>query len=280
MQLQYSVRNTHPRRGHACFGHDHAQVRHGGLQPDTVTVRLRGSAGQSLGAFAVRGVKLEVFGDANDYVGKGLSGGTIVVKPTISSPLVPEHNAISATRSCMARRPASCFAGHRGRALRRAQLGRRRRGRGAGLQRLRVHDRRHWVVLGDIGRNFGAGMSGGVAYVYDPRGGFANVCNLADVELESLDVADAGDDEEGRPTERAHRCARQWYGHLIALRRPAPAHLDRTPPSDDRQRLCSPSFENWDSAVGSFVKVMPKDFRRALLDQKAEGAAGQMAAAE
>src|SRR5262249_62167910 len=65
-----------------------------GLQPDTVTVRLRGTAGQSLGAFAVSGMKLEVFGDANDYVGKGLSGGTIVVKPTVSSPLVPEHNSI------------------------------------------------------------------------------------------------------------------------------------------------------------------------------------------
>ena len=94
MQLQYSVRNTHRAVGTRLAAMITRKYGMAGLQPDTVTVRLRGTAGQSLGAFAVRGMKLEVFGDANDYVGKGLSGGTIVVRPTVSSRLVPEHNAI------------------------------------------------------------------------------------------------------------------------------------------------------------------------------------------
>src|SRR5260370_14011348 len=94
MQVQYRGGNTHRAVGTRLAAMITRKYGMAGLQPDTVTVRLRGTAGQSLGAFAVRGMKLEVFGDANDYVGKGLSGGTIVVKPTVSSPLVPEHNAI------------------------------------------------------------------------------------------------------------------------------------------------------------------------------------------
>ena len=144
MQLQYSVRNTHRAVGTRLAAMITRKYGMAGLQPDTVTVRLRGTAGQSLGAFAVQGMKLEVFGDANDYVGKGLSGGTIVVRPTISSPLVPQDNAIIGNTVLYGATAGKLFAcGPRRRALRRAELGRRHRGRGRGLQRLRVHDRRH-----------------------------------------------------------------------------------------------------------------------------------------
>src|SRR5262249_10633367 len=94
MQLTYSVRNTHRAVGTRISSMITRRFGMTGLQPGHITVRLRGSAGQSLGAFAVQGLRLEVFGDANDYVGKGLSGGTIVVRPMVSSPLMAHQNAI------------------------------------------------------------------------------------------------------------------------------------------------------------------------------------------
>src|SRR3546814_3341862 len=94
MQLQYSIRNTHRAIGTKLSSMITRRFGMQGLNPDHMTVRLRGSAGQSLGAFAVQGLKLEVFGDANDSVGKGLSGGTIVVRPLTSSPLASNENTI------------------------------------------------------------------------------------------------------------------------------------------------------------------------------------------
>ena len=109
MQLQYSVRNTHRAVGTRLAAMITRKYGMAGLQPDTVTVRLRGTAGQSLGAFAVQGMKLEVFGDANDYVGKGLSGGTIVVQAHRLEPAgAARTTPSSATRSSTAPRPASC----------------------------------------------------------------------------------------------------------------------------------------------------------------------------
>jgi len=113
------------------------------LQPDTVTVRLRGTAGQSLGAFAVRGIKLEVLGDANDYVGKGLSGGTIVVKPTVSSKLVPELNAIIGNTASTAPPPASCSPRAAPASASPSGTPAPTRWSRRGLERLRIHDRRH-----------------------------------------------------------------------------------------------------------------------------------------
>ena len=131
MQLQYNVRNTHRAIGTRLAAMITRKYGMAGLQPDHVTVRLRGSAGQSLGAFAVQRLKLEVFGDANDYVGKGLSGGTIVVRPTHLEPAGAraqhdhrQHRPLRRDGRQAVRR------GPGGRALRRAQLRRRRRGRG------------------------------------------------------------------------------------------------------------------------------------------------------
>src|SRR3546814_15571521 len=97
MQLQYSIRNTHRAIGTKLSSMITRRFGMQGLNPDHMTVRLRGSAGQSLGAFAVQGLKLEVFGDANDYVGKGLSGGTIVVRPLTSTPLASHEKPIIGT---------------------------------------------------------------------------------------------------------------------------------------------------------------------------------------
>jgi glutamate synthase (NADPH/NADH) large chain len=170
MQLQYSVRNTHRAVGTRLAAMITRKYGMAGLQPDTVTVRLRGTAGQSLGAFAVPGMKLEVFGDANDYVGKGLSGGTIVVRPTVSSPLVPEHNAIIGNTVLYGATAGKLFAcGRAGERFAVRNSGADTVVEGRGLERLRVHDRRHRGDLGGLGVNFAAGMTGGMAFVYDPR---------------------------------------------------------------------------------------------------------------
>src|SRR3546814_14771569 len=108
MQLQYSIRNTHRAIGTKLSSMITRRFGMQGLNPDHMTVRLRGSAGQSLGAFAVQGLKLEVFGDANDYVGKGLSGGTIVVRPLTSSPLASNENTIIGNRSAERRVGKAC----------------------------------------------------------------------------------------------------------------------------------------------------------------------------
>ena len=108
MQLQYNIRNTYRAIGTRLSAHITKRFGMTGLKPNHLTVRLRGSAGQSLGAFAVQGVKLEVFGDANDYVGKGLSGGTIVVRQLPSSKLNSQTTPSSATPSSMARPRANC----------------------------------------------------------------------------------------------------------------------------------------------------------------------------
>ncbi|MDP3242087.1 MAG: glutamate synthase-related protein, partial [Reyranella sp.] len=173
MQLQYSVRNTHRAVGTRLSAMITRKYGMTGLPPDTVTVRLRGTAGQSLGAFAVQGMKLEVFGDANDYVGKGLSGGTIVVKPTISSPLVPEANAIIGNTVLYGATAGKLFAS--GRAGERFAV--RNSGADTVVEGLGSNGCEYMtggtaVILGPIGVNFGAGMTGGMAFLYDPEDAF------------------------------------------------------------------------------------------------------------
>ena len=188
MQLQYSVRNTHRAVGTRLAAMITRKYGMAGLQPDTVTVRLRGSAGQSLGAFAVRGVKLEVFGDANDYVGKGLSGGTIVVKPTISSPLVPEHNAIIGNTVLYGATAGKLFAcGTAGERFAVRNSGADAVVEGLGSNGCEYMTGGTAVVLGNVGVNFGAGMTGGMAFVYDPADVFALKVNPETVAWQRLD---------------------------------------------------------------------------------------------
>ena len=143
MQLAYNVRNVHRAVGTRLSAHITRRYGMDQLPPGQITVRLRGSAGQSLGAFAVQGLRLEVFGDANDYVGKGLSGGTIIVRPLVSSPIVDQRERDHRQHLPVRRHGRQAVRGRpRRRALRGAQLGCGRGGRGLRRQRLRVHDRR------------------------------------------------------------------------------------------------------------------------------------------
>jgi glutamate synthase (NADPH/NADH) large chain len=168
MQLQYTIRNTHRAIGTKLSSMITRRFGMRGLQPGHITVRLRGSAGQSLGAWAVQGLKLEVFGDANDYVGKGLSGGTIVVRPMTASRLASNENAIIGNTVLYGATGGRLFAA--------GQAGERFCVRnsaatavveGCGANGCEYMTGGAAVILGSVGDNFAAGMTGGMAFVLD-----------------------------------------------------------------------------------------------------------------
>jgi glutamate synthase (NADPH) large chain len=138
------------------------------------------------------------------------------------------------------------------------------------------------VVIGDTGRNFAAGMSGGIAYVWDPKGRFASLCNRSEVELEPVAAVEPEDDDAGedRPRQRAPSVYDNGMGDPLRF------DAERLRILLERHHLFTGSararalLENWENALAAFVKVTPKDYRRALLELKAERAAAQMAAAE
>ena len=172
MQLHYAVRNTQRTVGTRVsariverFGMRNA------LQPDHLTVKLKGSAGQSLGAFAAPGLKIEVAGDANDYVGKGLSGGTLVLRPPMVSPLDAAENVIVGNTVLYGATDGYLFAaGRAGERFAVRNSGARAVVEGCGSNGCEYMTGGVAVILGSIGANFGAGMTGGMAYVWDPEG--------------------------------------------------------------------------------------------------------------
>jgi glutamate synthase domain-containing protein 2/glutamate synthase domain-containing protein 1/glutamate synthase domain-containing protein 3 len=208
-----------------------------GLPEGTIRFTLHGSAGQSFGAWLAPGVELTLYGDANDYTGKGLSGGTVAIRPPEGSTFAAEENVIVGN--------TVLYGATRGKAFFRGLAGERFAVRNSGADAVieGVGDHGceymtggHVVVLGRTGRNFAAGMSGGIAYVLDADGGFAGRCNHELVDLEELDDAD-----------------------VARVRAFVEEHLERTG-SPVAARL----LETWDETLGRFVKVMPRDYRAAL----------------
>ncbi|MBL0898837.1 MAG: glutamate synthase large subunit, partial [Reyranella sp.] len=216
-----------------------------GLQPDTVTVRLRGTAGQSLGAFAVQGMKLEVFGDANDYVGKGLSGGTIVVKPTVSSPLVPEANAIIGNTVLYGATAGKLFAsGLAGERFAVRNSGADAVVEGVGSNGCEYMTGGTVVILGPTGINFGAGMTGGMAYVYDPDDSFALRVNAETVVWQRIDHPHWDADLRTRIAE-----------HVAETKSPRGARL----------------LNDWGREVERFWQIVPKEMLQRLPQPLAVG---------
>ncbi len=180
MQLSYAVRNTHRTIGTRASSHI---VKRFGmlntLQEDHLTVKLSGSCGQSLGAFAVRGLKLEVMGDANDYVAKGLSGGMIVVRPQMASPLVAAQNTIIGNTVLYGATAGHLFAsGRAGERFAVRNSGAKVVVEGCGTNGCEYMTGGVAVILGSIGANFGAGMTGGMAYLHDPDGTAEDFINM------------------------------------------------------------------------------------------------------
>jgi glutamate synthase (NADPH/NADH) large chain len=237
-----------------------------GLPAETITVKLHGTAGQSFGAFLAHGISLELNGEGNDYVGKGLCGGRIVVRPAADCKIVAEENTIVGNTVLYGATSGECY--FRGVAGERFAV--RNSGAVAVVEGVGDHGCEYMtggmvVVLGQTGRNFAAGMSGGVAYVLDEDGSFPKRCNLSMVQLEAVpEEAAASETGEVEAHGRVH------FNHLnkadeAALRGKIEKHLRFTGSARAKQIL-----DNWNAYLPKFVKVMPTEYRRALLEIAAQ----------
>jgi len=187
MQLTYSVRNTHRAVGTRLSSEITRKFGMSKLADGHVTIRLRGSAGQSLGAFLCKGITLEVFGDANDYVGKGLSGGTIILRPAVSSPLLSHDNTIAGNTVLYGATSGRLYAaGQAGERFAVRNSGATVVVEGCGANGCEYMTGGVAVVLGRVGQNFGAGMTGGMAFVYDPEGRFDRLANPESIVWQRL----------------------------------------------------------------------------------------------
>ncbi len=236
--IKLPIRNIHRTVGAMLSGE--IARRHGsaGLPDGTIHFQFTGSAGQSFGAFLAHGVTLELEGDANDYVGKGLSGGKLIVYPPRASTFLPEENIVIGN--------VALYGATSGEAFLNGMAGERFAVRNSGatavVEGLGDHGCEYMtnglvVVLGKVGRNFAAGMSGGIAFVLDEKGDFAEKrCNTAAVDLESVSEADAG---------LLHGLI---YRHVECTASPRGTWI----------------LENWEQMLPKFVKVFPHEYKRVL----------------
>jgi glutamate synthase (NADPH) large chain len=237
--IDLPIRNVNRTVG-TMLGHELTK-RYGGdgLPDDTITIRLTGSAGQSFGAFVPRGITLRLDGDANDYFGKGLSGGHLVIRPDrrVADSFVAEENIIAGN--------VALYGATSGHAYIRGVVGERFCVRNSGatavVEGVGDHGCEYMtggrvVVLGPTGRNFGAGMSGGIAYVYDPQARFPHLVNREMVDLDPMEPEDI-----------------EWLRDSIRR------HADETDST-----VAARILDRWYDAVRCFVKIMPKDYKRVL----------------
>jgi glutamate synthase domain-containing protein 3 len=232
---------------------------HSGLPDDSIHVRLAGSAGQSFGAFLAKGVTLNLIGDTNDYCGKGLSGGRISVQPSAKFRGNPSENIITGN--------VVLYGAIAGEAYFRGVGGERFAVRNSGASTVVEGVGDHCceymtggtvVVLGETGRNFAAGMSGGVAYVLDETGTFSDRCNLAMVDLEP--ILSESEQQAKIPADIWHL---QETDENI-LRQLIESHVKYT-----GSQRAQDILEHWVERRACFVKVFPKEYRRALAENAA-----------
>ena len=282
---EYPLRNVNRTVGAMLSGEVARRYGHAGLADDTISFRFKGNAGQSFGAFAARGVSLELTGDANDYVGKGLSGGRVVVRaPPESSRDPTQHIIVGNTVLYGAIAGEAYFEGVAGERFAVRNSGAVTVVEGVGDHGCEYMTGGVVVVLGETGRNFAAGMSGGVAYVYDPAGKFRHLCNTAMVDLEpiapaTLDPANDAD-ELYRPKARPISVENSGMGDMLRFDAERLRILIERHHQFTRSRRAAEILENWDTALKSFVKVMPTDYRRALKDLAAARETAAAVAAE
>jgi len=245
---------------------------HAGLPEDTIAINATGTAGQSLGAWLARGVSINLVGIGNDYVGKGLSGGRISIRPPEVTPIKAEENSIVGNTVLFGAIDGEAYfngiAGER--------FAVRNSGATAVVEGVGDHGCEYMtggtvVILGETGRNFAAGMSGGMAYVFDASGEFEHRCNMAQVSLEPLLSEDetleemyhlGGDLETKGRVDIRHSLNQndEKLLHSLIVR-----HVHYTNSARGKEIL-----ENWDASLAKFVKVIPIDYKRALAEREAE----------
>jgi len=242
VSIELPVVNTNRVVG-TMLSHELAKARQGKpLADDTLHIKLEGSAGQSLGAWLYEGVTIELEGDANDYAGKGLSGGRLIMYPAKSSSIIAEENIIVGNTVLYGATTGEAY--FRGVAAERfcvRNSGAKTVVEGVGDHGCEYMTGGRVIVLGKTGRNFAAGMSGGIAYIWDKDNAFSALCNMGMVELESLEAEE----------------------DISEVKTLIENHLNYTGSSVAKEAL-----DHWSETVKQFVKVMPTDYKRVLLEMK------------
>ena len=268
VQIETAITNKDRTAGAMLSGALAERHGHDGLPEDMISVKLTGTAGQSFGAFLARGIAFELAGEANDYVGKGLSGGRIAIYPPSESAIVPEQSIIVGNTVLYGAIAGECyFRGVAGERFAVRNSGAIAVVEGAGDHACEYMTGGCVVLLGETGRNFAAGMSGGIAYVLDEAGDFERRCNMAMVELEPATgkignrLAHLTDDMTAHDGERLHKLLTN-HAHYTDSRK--------------AQTILS----DWDNWLPKFKKVMPVEFRRALNELAAARPESQPVAGE
>ncbi len=277
VQIEMPICNVDRSFGTMLSGEVAKRYGHSGLTADTIAIKAKGTAGQSLGAWLAAGISIDLAGEANDYVGKGLSGGRIAIYPPEDSNIVAEENIIVGNTVLFGAIAGECY--FRGVAGERFAV--RNSGAIAVVEGVGDHGCEYMtggtvVVLGQTGRNFAAGMSGGIAYIFDAGNNFENCCNMAQVDLEpiasesealeELDHQGADLETHGRVNiEYALNQNDRKILHTLISR-----HVHYTNSAVGREIL-----DNWDENLSKFVKVMPVEYRRALAEMEAEKIAAE-----
>ena len=280
VRIERQIRNLDRTVGAMLSGEIARVHGHAGLPEDTISVLLHGTAGGSFGAFLARGVSLELVGDANDYVGKGLSGGRIVVRQPADVRRDPTENIIVGNTVLYgAIAGEAYFEGVAGERFAVRNSGAVAVAEGCGDHGCEYMTGGVVVVLGGTGRNFAAGMSGGIAYVYDPDGQFSRLVNPASVDVAPVGASDPfASADPDRPRQRSVSVDDSGMGDPLRF------DAERLRILVERHALFTGSaraqalLENWAVAQPHFVKVTPLDYRRALLELRAERQASAAAA--
>ena len=257
VNIESGIRNVNRTVGAMLAGEVAKRYGHAGLPEDTISVKFKGIAGQSFGAFLAHGISFELSGAGNDYVGKGLSGGRIAIYPPPECPAVPSENIIVGNTVLYGAIAGECyFSGVAG-----ERFAVRNSGAFAVVEGVGDHGCEYMtggvvVVIGPTGRNFAAGMSGGIAYVLDEEGTFQKHCNMSMVGLEPLKVEPVGQTDDGGLRALMSNHLEQDAARLHRL---IERHRHYT--GSARAKLI---LDRWDFYLPKFLKIMPVDYGRSL----------------
>jgi len=271
VKIETDIHNTDRSAGAMLSGTLAKIYGHAGLPDDTISVSLKGTAGQAFGAWLAKGVTFELEGEGNDYVGKGLSGGKIIVKPPRNAGIVPEESIIVGNTVMYGAIEGECyFRGIAGERFAVRNSGAVAVVEGAGDHCCEYMTGGIVVVLGKTGRNFAAGMSGGIAYVLDEDGSFDKLCNMSMVELEPL-----LSEEMVNEGTYHHSGDLEAHGRVDVFKNLLDADIERLHVLITRHakatgsRRAAEILANWKEWLPKFRKVMPVEYRRALKEMKA-----------
>ena len=253
IQIQSDIKNTDRSTG-TMLSHEVAKkYGHAGLAHDTINIQLKGTAGQSFGAFLAKGVTLDLEGEANDYVGKGLSGGRIAIRPSLVSSIIPEESMIVGNTVLYGAIEGECyFRGIAGERFAVRNSGATALVEGAGDHCCEYMTGGIVVVIGDVGRNFGAGMSGGIAYILDPNDQLQDLYNPEMIELETI--------TEDNNINNDKLLDNHLFNDMNRLNKLIKNHLHYT-----NSKKASEILDNFSNYLPLFKKVMPVEYKKVLI---------------